>query len=398
MDNHTDCIPNPLIAGTWDNSGVLYLDHAASSPLRPEAWEAMAPFREEIYGNPSGGHAVSRRAKNALEDARDLAAEILNADPLEIVFTGGGTEADNLAVKGPAFAGGRRKGVVTSPVEHDAVLQSAGFAEAAGCRLSLASVDADGLVDPDGVASLAAGGAAVVSIMMGNNETGVREPVEKAVEAARSADPSVVFHTDAVQGYVSERVDVNALGVDLLSLSAHKFGGPKGAGLLYVRTGTPLAPLIHGGGQELGRRSGTHNVMAAAGMAAAMAALEAERGDFRARVAAERDGFEAALSELIPDAVFTAFSAPRMIQTSHVRIPGVLNEVLLARLDAAGLAASAASACQSGAAVVSHVLEAMGMAPARAKECLRFSFGWSTPRGEGAAAARLVAREAAALR
>ncbi len=377
---------------------MFYLDHAASSPLRPEAWEAMAPFREEIYGNPSGGHAVSRRAKNALEDARDLAAALLNADPLEIVFTGGGTEADNLAVKGSAFAAETPGGIVTAPVEHDAVLQSARFCGEAGRRLSLVKVDRDGLIDPDEVASHVASRTGVVSIMMGNNETGVRQPVEETVRAAKASNPSVSFHTDAVQGYVSERVDVDALGVDMLSLAAHKFGGPKGVGLLYVRSGTPLQPLIHGGGQELGRRSGTHNVMAAVGMAAAMAALEEDRDRFRARTAAERDSFESTLSALVPGVVFTAAEAPRMVQTSHVRIPGVLNEVLLVRLDAAGAAASAASACQSGAATVSHVLEAMGMTPAEARECLRFSFGWSTPAGEGAAAARLVAREVEALR
>lgn len=377
---------------------MLYLDHAASSPLRPQAWEAMAPFRDQDYGNPSGGHAVSRRAKNALEDARDLIADLLNANPLEIVFTGGGTEADNLAVKGAALAGGAKRGVVTSTVEHDAVLASAGFLEEVGCPLALVKVDAHGLVDPAEVASHVTPETAIVSVMMGNNETGVRQPIEQVAEAIGSVHPSVAFHTDAVQGYVSERVDVESLGVDLLSLAAHKFGGPKGVGLLFVRSGTKLEPLIHGGGQELGRRSGTHNVMAVVGMAAAMAALESEREAFSTRVAAERDAFETTLAGLVPDVVFTAACAPRMIQTSHVRIPGIRNEVLLVRLDAAGVAASAASACQSGAATVSHVLEAMGMTPAEARECLRFSFGWSTPAGEGAAAARLVAREVEALR
>ena len=377
---------------------MLYLDHAASSPLRPEAWEAMAPFRRGGYGNPSGGHAVSRRAKNALEDARDLAASLIGADPLEIVFTGGGAEADNLAVKGPAFAGGRMGGVVVSPVEHDAVLQSAEFCRRAGCPLTSVKVGPDGRIDPAEAASHVTPQTAVVSVMLANNETGVRQPVEEAARAVEAAHPSAVFHTDAVQGYVSERVAVDALGVDLLSLAAHKFGGPKGVGLLYVRSGTPLEPLIHGGGQELGRRSGTHNVMGAAGMAAAMQALEEDRDGFRARTSAERDSFEAALSALVPEALFTAAGAPRMVQTSHVRIPGVLNEVLLARLDLAGAAASAASACQSGAATVSHVLEAMGMAPAEARECLRFSFGWSTSEGEGEQAARLLAREAEALR
>lgn len=377
---------------------MLYLDHAASSPLRPEVWAAMEPFRLDVYGNPSGSHAISRSAKNALEDSRDLAASLINADPSEIVFTGGGSEADNLAIKGRAFSGGRRGAIITSPTEHDAVLMSTEYCHSFGSAVTYAKVTTDGLVDPAEVASHVTADTAVVSIMMGNNETGVRMPVEEVAAAVKAAHPAAIVHTDAVQGYVSERVDVDALGVDLLSLAAHKFGGPKGVGFLYVRSGTPLAPLVHGGGQELGRRSGTHNVMAVVGMAAAMAALEDDRAAFRSRVMGERDAFEATLAGLIPDLVVTGAGAARMVQTSHVRIPGVRNEMLLVRLDRAGLAASAASACQSGAATVSHVLEAMGMSPALARECLRFSFGWSTAEGEGARAARLVAGEGGALR
>lgn len=358
----------------------------------------MEPFRDGVYGNPSGSHAISRRAKNALEDARDLAGSLINADPGEIVFTGGGSEADNLAIQGRALSGGRRGAIITSPTEHDAVLRSAEYCRSFGSAVTLAKVTAEGLVDPAEAASHVTADTAVVSIMMGNNETGVRMPVEKVVAAVKDVSPGVVVHTDAVQGYVSEQVDVDVLGVDLLTLAAHKFGGPKGVGLLYVRSGTSLAPLVHGGGQELGRRSGTHNVMAIAGMAAAMTALEEERAAFRARVKRERDAFETTLAGLVPDLVVTGAGASRMVQTSHVRIPGVRNEMLLVRLDRAGLAASAASACQSGAATVSHVLEAMGMGPALARECLRFSFGWSTAEGEGARAARLVAGEASALR
>lgn len=374
-----------------------YLDHAASSPLRPEAWEAMAPFRAESFGNPSGVHEVSRRAKNALEDARDLVAGLLGADPLEIVFTGGGTEADNLAIKGAALAGGRRGHVITSPTEHDAVLESAAFVERMGCKVSYARVDQHGRVDPNDVASLVTGDTAVVSVMLANNETGVLQPVAEIGQAVRAAGSSAVVHTDAVQGFVSEAVDVEALGVDLLTLAAHKFGGPKGVGVLYVRSGTALEPLLHGGGQELGRRSGTHNVMGAVGLAAAMQALESERDEFRTRVRAERDAFEARLIELVPDASVTVGEAPRAVQTSHMRLPSILNETLLMRLDARGVAASAASACQSGAATVSHVLEAMGMSPAEARQCLRFSFGWSTPVGEGPTVAEIVAGEISAL-
>ena len=376
---------------------MLYLDHAASSPVRPEAWAAMEPFRTGVFGNSSGAHASAREAKNALEDARDLIAELLGAGPLEIVFTGGGTEADNLAIKGSAFAHGRRGGVVITPIEHDAILESAEFAMRLGCELTYLAVDNVGLVDPSEVTELVDDDTAVVSVMMGNNETGVLQPVQSIAAAAHAASPQVAVHTDAVQGYVSEAVDVNDLGVDLLSLAAHKFGGPKGVGVLYVRSGTALEPVVHGGGQELGRRSGTHNVMGAVGMAAAMNAVERDRSSFRSRVSVERDAFEDTLARLVPGLVVTVADAPRMVQTSHVRMPGVLNETLLMRLDRAEIAASAASACQSGAATVSHVLEAMGLTPAQARESARFSFGWDTAAGTGERAASMVAAEVGTL-
>ena len=377
---------------------TLYLDHAASSPLRPQAREAMAPYQDGDYGNPSGSHSVSRRAKNALEEARERIAELLGARPLEIVFTGGGTESDNLAVKGPVFAGDGRRGVVATAVEHAAVLDAARFCQAHGFPVALAAVDSRGLADPDQVASFVDRETAVASMMLANNETGVIQPVAETAAAVREANPLAAAHTDAVQGFASEPLHVDQLGVDLLTLSAHKFGGPKGTGVLYVREGTPLEPLLHGGGQELGRRSGTHNVMGAAGMAAAMRAAADDRDDFRLRTARERDDFERVLTARLPGTQITAADLPRVPHISHVRIPGVRNETLLARLDQAGACASAASACQSGAAAASHVLEAMGYGPGRARECLRFSFGWTTRPGEGEAAARLAAEQAEALR
>ena len=383
------------------HGNVLYLDHAATSPLRPQAREAMAPYRDGdngAYGNPSGSHSVSRRAKNALEEAREQIAALLGARPLEIVFTGGGTESDNLAVKGSAFAGGGRRGVAVTPVEHEAVLSAARFCRDRGCPLTTAEVDGAGRVNPARFAASVTAATAVVSVMAANNETGVEQPLAETAAAVRAARSSVVVHTDAVQGFVSRSMDVGELGVDLLTLSAHKFGGPPGTGILYVRDGVPLEPLLHGGGQELGRRSGTHNVPGAAGTAAAMQAAEDERDDFRARVSRERDEFERVLASRLPEAVITGADVPRAVQISHVRIPGVRNETLLARLDRAGVAASAASACQSGAAAVSHVLTAMGFAPAAARECLRFSFGWTTRPGEGREAAGAVALQAEALR
>ncbi len=355
--------------------------------MRPEVWEAMAPFAGELFGNASGSHAVSRRAKNALEEARERAAAVLGARPGEVVFTGGGTEADNLAVKGAALRDGRRGGVVTTAVEHEAVLESIRFLAGLGCPTEIVGVDQAGVVSAEEVAGRVTPTTAVVSVMTANNETGVCQPVGQVVAAVREAGSALV-HTDAVQAFVSEPLDVERLGVDLLALAAHKFGGPKGVGLLYVRDGVRLEPLVHGGGQELGRRSGTHDVMGAVGLATAMELAAADRDRFRLEVSAARTDFERLL--VAAGAERTVPGADRLVQHSHLRFPGIRNETLLVTLDQAGLAAAAGSACQSGAATVSHVLTAMGMTPEQARQCVRFSFGWTTTAADGPAAAALV--------
>ncbi len=368
---------------------MLYLDHAATTPLRPEAAAAMEPYLGDAYGNPSGVHAVSRRAKNAIEEARERVAALLGAHPLEIVFTGGGTESDNLAVKGAALAGGGRGGVVTQATEHEAVLESARFLGRLGCPVTVAGVDGTGRVDPAEIAAAVDQHTVVVSVMAANNETGARQPVRKVADAVHDARPGVLVHTDAVQSFVSEEVTVAVLGVDLITLAAHKLGGPKGVGLLYVRDGVDLEPAVHGGGQELGRRSGTHNVAGIVGMAAAMQAAAAERAGFRERVGAERRRFEKTLQGAVPELEPTV-ADDRLVQHSHLRFPGVAAETLLIRLDRAGLAASAGSACHSGAVAVSHVLAAMGVAAGPAAEMVRFTFGWTTADGDGERAAALV--------
>lgn len=366
---------------------MLYLDHAATTPMRPEVGEAMAPFGSDVFGNPSGSHEVSRRAKDAIEEARERVARLLGCKPLEVVFTGGGTESDNLAVKGAALADGRRGGVVTAATEHEAVLESAAFLDRLGCPVTVVAVDAMGRVDPERVAGAVGPEVAVVSVMAANNETGTRQPVAEVAARARRVNPGVVVHTDAVQAFVSEDVTVDALGVDLLSLAAHKFGGPKGVGLLFVREGTALEPVLHGGGQELGRRSGTHNVMGAVGLATAMEMAVADRERFRRDVADARERLERRLHQVAVRSVPVAAS---LVQHSHLRFPGVRNDMLLVRLDRRGVAASAASACQSGAVTVSHVLTAMGLAPEEARQCLRFSFGWTTRPEDGDEAAERV--------
>ena len=358
----------------------------------------MAPHVGEIYGNASGSHSAARAAKNALEEARERAAALLGAQPLEIVFTGGGTEADNLAIQGAALAGERRGGVVSTAIEHEAVLETAGFLELLGCQVSLVDVDPAGRVDPAAVAAAVEPDCAVVSVMAANNETGVTQPIREVSEAVKAVNPDLPLHTDAVQAFVSQHINVDELGIDMLSLAAHKFGGPKGVGLLYVRSGVALAPVLHGGGQELGRRSGTHNVMGAIGMAKAMEITVDNRKRFTVDVAEARRRFESRLLESIPDLEINAPLYARLVQHSHVRIPGVRNETLLVRFDQRGLAVSAGSSCQSGAADISHVLAAMGFDDERARECLRFSFGWTTTPEDGDAAAGIVIESVESLR
>ncbi len=354
--------------------------------MRPGVWDEMAPYADDTFGNASGIHGVSRRAKNALEEAREKAAALVGARPQEIVFTSGGTEADNLAIKGAAFKA-PRKYVVVSAIEHEAVVESALFAASLGVPTALIPVTSDGVVDLGGLSDLAAD-ASVVSVMLANNETGVVQPVAAAASVARSANPDVVVHTDAVQAFSSHVVNVAHLGVDLLSLAGHKFGGPKGVGLLYVRTGVDLEPVLHGGGQELGRRSGTHNVMGAVGMVAAMSLAVADRAHFVERTSAERTALESELSEA--GAAITGSNVDRLPQHSHFRLPGHTSENLLIRLDSIGLAASAGSACQSGAVTPSHVTSAMGWNATAAGEAIRFTFGWDSQKGDGLTAATAV--------
>ncbi|MGD2102623.1 MAG: cysteine desulfurase family protein [Acidimicrobiia bacterium] len=369
---------------------MIYLDHAATTPMRPEVWEAMAPYADDAFGNPSGVHGVSRVAKNALEESREQIAELIGANPMEVVFTAGGTESDNLAIKGTVLSGTDRRGLVTTAIEHEAVLETADFLKRLGFPVTIVSVDGAARVDPAEVADAVNEETAVVSVMMVNNETGTVQDIEKVTAAAKSANPEVVVHTDAVQAFGCESVDVGDLGLDLLTISAHKFGGPKGSGILYVRDGTPLEPVIHGGGQELGRRSGTHDVASAVGIATAARLALDDRDRFQRDVGAIRDRFEKTLTSSIEDIVVNTPAEARSSHHLNVRIPGVRNETMLMLLDQRGVCASAGSACQSGAATVSHVLEAMGLSPEAARECIRFSFGWTSTAEEADEAAQIV--------
>ena len=368
---------------------MLYLDHAATTPTRAEVRAAMAPYLGERFGNPSGIHATARAAKNSIEEARErIAAAIGATRPLEIVFTGGGTEADNLAIAGAALA--RDGGVVTTAVEHAAVLESARFVERLGHTVAILPVDRAGRVAPEMVADAIDDGTAVVSVMTANNETGTIQPVENIIRIVRSGNGRVLIHTDAVQAFASLPVHAGDNGPDLISVSGHKIGGPQGVGFLYVLDGIELEPVIHGGGQELGRRSGTHNVAAIVGLAAAVEAAVAERDAYRIRVGAARDRFEEDLRSRVPIDV-TVGDADRLVSHAHLRFPGILAETLLVRLDLAGVAAAAGAACHSGAITTSHVLVAMGLDREAAAESIRFSFGRQDDVTTAEEAARVVA-------
>ncbi len=307
----------------------IYLDHAATTALRPSAAEAMAWAYTHANANASGLHQPARAAKNAMEEAREEAAALLGASrPLDVVFTAGGTEANNLAISGVSLASARRT-IVVSDVEHDAVLHTARSLTRFGYGIKTVGVDRSCRIAPQDVANVVDSDTAIVSIMAANNEIGTIQPVAEIAAAVRAVDPTIPIHTDAVQAFVSEQVTMASTGADLISLAAHKFGGPKGVGLLVVNREVRIDPILHGGGQEAGRRSGTYNVAGIVAMVAAMKRASDTRDQFRSEVGRERDAFEATLLAGWPDATVNGGDAPRLVQHSHIHVPGISAETLL---------------------------------------------------------------------
>jgi cysteine desulfurase len=376
----------------------IYLDHAATTPVRPEVRAAMEPFYGPQFGNPSSAHRWGRAARAALDEARERLAGTMGGRADEVVFTSGGTEADNLAVLGAwrARRGDARRAVVSTPVEHKAVLAAVAHAAAEGAAERLLRIDGDGVVDPASADGMLGADAAVCSVMWVNNETGVVQPVPALAERARAR--GVVMHTDAVQAFGRLPVDVRATPVDLLTISGHKLGAPKGVGALYVRRGTALAPLFHGGAQDRGRRPGTENVAYAVGLATAAELAVAEREAECARLVSLRDALEAAILGGAPDAVIHGRGAARAPHVTSVSVPGVDGASLLLALDLHGVAVSGGSACQTGKAEPSHVLLAMGVEPALASGAVRLSVGALTTPACVARAGALLPRLAAKAR
>ena len=356
---------------------MIYLDHNATTPMRPEVREAMWPYLGEEFGNPSSRHGPGRRAREAVEGARRQIAELLACDPGEVHFTSGGTEADNWALRGMAARSDGR--VVVSSVEHHAVLQAAGELARAGREVVVLPVDGTGRADPARVLE-AVDGAAVVSLILANNETGTIQPVSEigAVLGARG----VPFHVDAVQAFGKIPTRVDDLHADLVSLSAHKINGPKGVGALYVREGTDLAPWQLGGGHEHGMRAGTENVAAIVGFGAAAAIRRAEMDEQGRRQGRLRDRLESGLRERVEEVAVHGHPQRRLSNTLNISFRGVEAEAVLVGLDLEGVCASSGSACTEGAAEPSHVLLAMGVEPRLAAGALRFSLGWGNAEAE----------------
>lgn len=357
-------------------NGVIYLDHAATTPADPRVVERMLPYFSERFGNPSSVYGLGRMSLAAIDEAHETAARTLGCRPTEIVFTGGGSEADNLAIKGAAHALRRRGNhIITSSIEHHAVLHTCQQLEREGYRVTYLPVDAHGQVNSADVASAITDETALVTIMFANNEVGTIQPIAEIGQICR--ERRVTFHCDAVQAGGALDLDVTKLHIDMLSLSAHKFYGPKGVGILYIRQGTRIQPQILGGSQERNRRAGTENVPGVVGAAYALELATEQRTIEAPRLTALRDKLiEGVLS--IPRARLTGHPTNRLPNSASFVIGGIEGESLLLNLDLAGIAASSGSACTSGDIEPSHVLTAMGYSASEARGSLRLTLGHST--------------------
>lgn len=353
---------------------MIYVDHNATTPVRPEVLESMLPFYGPIYGNASSLHGFGREAKDGLERAREQVAKVLGARPDEVCFTGGGTEADNLAVKGVAWANrDRGNHLITSQVEHHAVFNTCEYLEKQGFKVTYLPVDSEGRVDPGDVEKAITKETLLVSIMQANNETGTVQPIAEIGRIARKR--GVYFHSDAVQAFTKLPTGVDELGVDLLSLSGHKIYGPKGVGCLYIRKGTKLDPLVHGGHHERNRRAGTENVPGIVGLGKAAELGAGEMSEEAKKLATLRDRLQEGILARIPEVRINARNARRLPGTLSVCFQYVEGESILLGLDLKGIAASSGSACSSGAIEPSYVLTAMGVPPEEARGSVRFSLG-----------------------
>lgn len=355
----------------------VYLDHAATTPTDIKVAEAMLPYFTDHFGNPMSIHSFGQEGKAAIEEARKKVAGLIGAGPEEIIFTSGGTESDNLALKGVAFAGKDKKNhIITSGIEHHAVLEPCRYLEKHGFQVSYLRVDGDGLVDPDDVIKAITGKTALISIMHANNETGTIEPIAEIGKIAQERE--VYFHTDSVQTTGHLFIDVDSLNVDLLSASAHKLYGPKGVGILYVRKGTRILPLMHGGEQEKGRRASTHNVPGIVGLGKAVDLASQNMGEEIDKLTGLRDKLIKGIQGRIDHTRLNGHLTERLPNNVNISIEYIEGESMVLNLDMEGIACSTGSACTSSSLKPSHVLTAMGLSPETAHGSLRFTLGKDT--------------------
>ncbi|SDK81463.1 cysteine desulfurase [Cryobacterium psychrotolerans] len=376
---------------------MIYLDNAATTPVRREVLEALWPHLAGGFGNPSSHHRVGEAAARALADARRTVARLLGCRPGELTFTSGGTEAANLAVKGIALGAPRGRHLVTTPIEHEAVLESADFLRRLhGFEVTMLATDASGLVDPDELRRVIRPGTTLVSVQYGNNEVGTVQPISDLARIAR--DAGAPFHTDAVQAAGWLPLNVGDLGVDALGISGHKIGAPQGVGALYLRGRLPIEPVLHGGGQERGKRSGTENVAGAVALATALRLAEQEREEAALRTTELRDTFIAAVLRDTPGARLTGHPGRRLPGNASFVFPGTSGEAVLLELEQHGIVCSSGSACAAGSDEPSHVLTALGYPAEVAQTAVRFTLAATTTAEELAEAAASVRAAVDAVR
>ena len=367
----------------------LYLDHAATTPMRESALEAFKNAEEFAYANSAGGHELSRRAKNLLEESRDFIASYFGAAPSEITFTSGGTEADNWVIKAPFINSKNSQNLVTSKIEHEAVLASAEWLETQGQEVHYASCNTDGQVDVNEFLDKCNNDTAIASLMYANNETGVVQQIEKIAKEVKIKNPDILFHSDVVQAVSSEKLDFHKLGIDSAAVSGHKIGGPKGIGIMFLSSKYKLPNYFHGGKQELEKRAGTVNVSGVAGLAAALKEHQDNFDNEKKRILQEREIFENELKNAL-EIKIVGEKIDRLCHISNIQFKSVNSETLMVALDLKGLGVSRGSACASGAQKPSHVLVAMNVPDIDVNSHLRFSFGWNTKEGDGKYASEIV--------
>lgn len=367
----------------------LYLDHAATTPMRESALEAFKNAEEFAYANSAGGHELSRRAKNLLEESRDFIASYFGAAPSEITFTSGGTEADNWVIKAPFINSKNSQNLVTSKIEHEAVLASAEWLETQGQEVNYASCNKDGQVDINEFLDKCNNDTAIASLMYANNETGVVQQIEKIAKEVKIKNSDILFHSDVVQAVSSEKLDFHKLGIDSAAVSGHKIGGPKGIGIMFLSSKYKLPNYFHGGKQELEKRAGTVNVSGVAGLAAALKEHQDNFDNEKKRILQEREIFENELKNAL-EVKIVGEKIDRLCHISNIQFKSVNSETLMVALDLKGLGVSRGSACASGAQKPSHVLVAMDVPDIDVNSHLRFSFGWNTKEGDGKYASEIV--------